>query len=457
MKKILFVLLAAVIMLSGCGKDKTEENLEKNQVSVTTVKAEIRDFSVYSTYSGSVQPGSEIRVTPKATGKVAEDYTQIGKTVSRGEVLFQIESNDQSLQVAQAQAAYNSAVANYERTVGGSLRQSMLQMEQSVAAAKNTLEQATLAYANAQELYNSGAYVNSAQASYDTAKQNYERTKELYNCGAVSQSVYENAESTFRAAEAQLSSAKVNAQQSLDNARIALSNAEMSYNAAVENYNLSRDAVNPENEKSAAAQVASAKAALDIAKNSLSNTVVKSPISGTISAENISKGEMASPQSSYATVVDLSGVTISINISENKIADITEGTAATISVEAAGISGINGTVAALSPVAYNGMYEAKLFVDNSEGLLKGGMVAEVGLETAAATATVVIPVSAILTEDGDAFVYINNNGTPVKTPVTVGISDDEHAQILSGLTGGEEIVVKGKDFINENSELIVNN
>ncbi len=511
MKKIILTVLAVSVLLSGCGSKKpgTAGTDAATEVSVTTQKSEIKDFSVYSTYSGTVNPDSEISVTPKLGGKVVSDNTEIGKFVTAGTVLFTLESTDQSLQVSQAQAAYNSALANYERTIGGSAAQSILQLEQSLNAAenelndartnlsraqeafdskitinqaKNAVDQAQIAYDNALELLNSNAAVTAAQTNYDSAKSTYERTAELYSSGAVSKSSFESAENAYKAAEAQLHSAKLSAQQNVQSAKIALdnaqqqyknaeinltasldaaktrySNAEANYNAAKENLELTQNVVNPENAKNAKAQVASAKASLDIAKQALENTVITAPFSGTISAENISVGEMAAAGSSYVKLVNLDAVTIEINISENMVSSVTSGTPATISVASAGISEITGTVAAISPVAYNGMFTAKIHVANSDGMLKGGMAADVGLATGIAENAVVIPTEAIIKSDDESYVYINNNGKPEKITVTTGIGDDEFIQITSGLTGGEDVVVKGKDFITDNCILSVNN
>ncbi len=508
MKKTLIIFMTAAFLFSACGKNSGEKNAgDAPQVTVTTQKSEIRNFSVHSSYSGTVKPNSEINVTPKASGKVVADYTEIGKSVEAGEVLFEIESTDQRLQLDQAQASYNSAVANYERTVGGSAQQSIAQLEQALTAAtnelndskaaldraqasfdsriditqaKNALEQAQMAYDNALELFNSNASTAAAQANYDTAKLNFERTKELYNTGAVSKVTFENAENSYKSAEAQLHSAKIGAQQSVDSAKLALdsatqqyknaeinlttaldaaktryTNAQANYNSAKQNLALTKNVINPENAKSAKAQVASAQAALNIAKQAVNNTIVTAPVAGKISAENISLGEIASPAGTSVTIVDLNGVTIEISLSENTISNVQQGTPATVSVSSAGIDGIDGVIYAVSPSAYNGMFAAEIHVSNADGKLKGGMVADVMLATGIAENAVIIPAAAITTKNDESFVYINNGGKPEKITVTVGIANDDYAQILSGLSGGEDVVVKGKDFITEDCVLNV--
>ena len=510
MKRVIIPALVALLALSACGKQPEKQEETAKEISVTTQICEVGSFSTYSTYTGNIKPKAKIAVTPKMGGKVVRDNAEVGKAVSAGDVLFELESTDQRLQVEQAQAAYNSAVAGYERTIGGSAQQSVTQAEQAYAAAetelgdaranlnraqeafdsriainqaKNAVDQAQIAYDNAVDMFNSNASVTAAQTNYDTAKLAYERTKELFATGAVSQQAMENAEGAYKSAEAQLHSAQVGAQQNVDSAKIALdnaqqqyknaeinlttsleaaktrySNAETNYNSAAENLNLTKNVINPENAKSAKAQVASAQAALNIAKQSLENTVVRSPINGVISAENINEGEIASAQASAVTVVDLNGVTIEIDISENAVSYVNAGTPAEISVASAGIDNISGTVAAVSPVAaQNGMFNAKIYVDNTSGVFKGGMIAEVKLASQTAENAVMIPAEALTKNDMEAYVYVNNGGKPEKVTVTTGIADDNTVQITSGLSGGEEVIVKGKDYITDNCTLKISN
>lgn len=60
-------------------------------------------------------------MVPKTSGTVKKLYVSLGDTVKAGDVLFEIDDTEARLQVQQAQASLESAQANYDQNVGGSL------------------------------------------------------------------------------------------------------------------------------------------------------------------------------------------------------------------------------------------------------------------------------------------------------------------------------------------------
>ena len=82
------------------------------------------------------------------------------------------------------------------------------------------------------------------------------------------------------------------------------------------------------------------------------------------------------------------------------------------------------------------------------------MTANATISTATATSTLIVPASAVKTVGNRSFVQAFNpalnmvaTSTPITTkliptriPVTIGISDDTHVEILSGLEEGQQIV-----------------
>ena len=150
----------------------------------------------------------------------------------------------------------------------------------------------------------------------------------------------------------------------------------------------------------------------------------------------------------------MNAATIEIKISENAIQSVQVGTEATIEVGSAGITGVSGIVASVNPVADDqGMFLAKIYVENKEGILKGGMLADVKLATAMAEEALVIPAEALLADNADRYVYVVNGNQAEKRKIELGLQNDQEAQVTSGLSENDRIVVKGKDFIKSDSVL----
>jgi multidrug efflux pump subunit AcrA (membrane-fusion protein) len=83
------------------------------------------------------------------------------------------------------------------------------------------------------------------------------------------------------------------------------------------------------------------------------------------------------------------------------------------------------------------LYEAA----NPDGTIKVGATASVAVRTEARVRGIVVPVSAILDEDGRAVCYVQTSGERFeKRELTVGGNDGTHAVVLSGLQGGDRVV-----------------
>ena len=82
-------------------------------------------------------------------------------------------------------------------------------------------------------------------------------------------------------------------------------------------------------------------------------------------------------------------------------------------------------------------------IDNI-GTIIPGSVAEVYLRTNPISNVIVIPISAIIEEQGYFYVYVQTAGESFqKREVKIGSSDGENVQVISGITEGERVVTKG--------------
>ena len=61
--------------------------------------------------------------------------------------------------------------------------------------------------------------------------------------------------------------------------------------------------------------------------------------------------------------------------------------------------------------------------------------------TAAAQKVTVVPERAVLRSVGGTFVYVENSGALLRTPVKVGVSDGEYTEITDGLYSGDTVAV----------------
>lgn len=509
MKKVksIAIVCAALSLLSlaGCGNKSAEEEAA---TSITVAQVQTGDVSSFITYSGTVSATADIAVTPKASGRITGVNVALGQQVNAGDVLFTIEDTDLSLQVRQAQANLETAQATYDKTVGGAAQQSETQARQALTqarqelsdaqtaydmavsrsdnqsnllSAKINLDQAQAAYDRAVENHNNNTIITAAQVALDAAQTTLQQTQKLYEQGGATKQAVDQAQDAVKNAQAQYDSASTNARQALDtaksqfdlaqqqyndavwaqnnnqelvSAKSRLENAKTAVNSAQENYNLTVGVINPENRVSAAASVENARAALAMAQEALNNATVRSPIHGQVAALDCHVGDMASPSATRVQIVDPTGVQIEIKVAEKNINTVYVGMPAKVSVASANIDGFDATVSEISPSAdaATGMFTVKINMDNSEGLFKAGMFADLRLVSGSNAGALTIPTQSILDESGKSMVYVVNGDKLQRREITTGIVQDDRTEVVSGLSNGETVVVRGKDFVDEDSK-----
>src|SRR5690606_28428077 len=80
---------------------------------------------------------------------------------------------------------------------------------------------------------------------------------------------------------------------------------------------------------------------------------------------------------------------------------------------------------------------------NADRALVGGLFATGRILTGATSNSVAVPVAAVRTQGNETFVWVIENGTAVRRPVTLGTRDEARGLVgvTGGLTGGEQVVV----------------
>lgn len=88
--------------------------------------------------------------------------------------------------------------------------------------------------------------------------------------------------------------------------------------------------------------------------------------------------------------------------------------------------------------------QARVVIDDHEGLLRPGMFAQVGLVLPAEGEAIVVPRDAVLSDAGRDFAFVHVDGPYwVRRPVKVGALAGDLVEILEGLNEGDRIVTTG--------------
>ncbi len=183
-----------------------------------------------------------------------------------------------------------------------------------------------------------------------------------------------------------------------------------------------------------------AKISYDNAVKALNEAKVYAPVSGIVSAKNVSVSDMAAP-GAPAYVIDQEGAApmISFNLSEDGANALSVGSPVTVVYNG---KEFEAQITELSNAAnpQTGLYAAKAQTSEPLGTSRSGGVVKVKASTAKAEDALLLPLDMLEYDENQPFVYVYRDGTAVRVDVTTGISSADEVVILSGLTAEDQII-----------------
>lgn len=214
--------------------------------------------------------------------------------------------------------------------------------------------------------------------------------------------------------------------QKLEAAELSVSVAEENIKSSLENY---------QNEKS-----------------NYSDRKVVAPISGTVNEINIKNGDDLSKLSSGSSrevpiiIGDLDTMKAQVEVSEVDIASVVVGQSATLTFNALDDFTATGKVEKIDSLGTleSGVvtYNVTISFDSLDSRIRPGMNVSASIITDSKQDAVIIPVSALRTENGTYYVEIIRNGTAEKKTVEIGLENNSEAEIKSGISIGDVIVTQ---------------
>lgn len=364
----------------------TNSNNEKI-ISVQTEKAEKRNITQVVSATGKIFPEYQVELRPEVTGEVVKLPVEEGDIVKKGQLLIRIKPEQYTAQRDRAQASLEASKA-------------MLKVR---------------------------------KASLDQIESDYKRVKGLFEKELAS--------------EQEIEAAKSN------------------YLQAVGNYEAQQ------------ASVMQSQASLNDAQVQLDKTVIYSPIDGRITALNVELSERVlgssfSQGTHLMTVADLGLMEARVEVDENDVVLISVGDTTNIEIDAFGEGKFKGLVTQIGNSAQTTgfgtqdeivNFEVKIRLISQNENIRPGMSCDADIQTETKYNVVSVPIQSVTarmaknekTEDGDEdkpkvksgkrekpeeVVFLLDGNVVKKAKVKTGISDDTYIEIISGLSGGEEVV-----------------
>lgn len=169
------------------------------------------------------------------------------------------------------------------------------------------------------------------------------------------------------------------------------------------------------------------------------------PFAGTVVQKKATVGELGSPSEAVFTIADLSKVWVEANLTEDLLAKVKLGAAATITVGAYPGERFTGRVAYLASALDKDTRTtpARIEVVNKDGRLKPEMFANAIIATGGKSVAMSVPNDAILLLQGQPTVFVAEHGGFEARAVETGEKLSGRTVIKSGLKAGEQVVAAG--------------
>ena len=383
------VMLISTVAIS-CSKGEKET---EPVVTVQTATAERGKIEQVITSDAILFPKDQAAITPKISAPVKKFYVQRGSRVHRGQLLAVMENRDLAAAEAESKGAYEQAQATYGIATSSSIPEEWQKAEFDAKAAKE---------------------------AYDAQQKVYDSRKVLYEQGALPR-------------------------KDFDQSAVALIQAKANYEIAQQHLTALQNAGKKDQVKLAEGQLSSAKGRYQGAEAQLSYSEIRSPIDGVVTERPLYAGETAPAGTPLIVVMDTSSVIARAHLPQFAPNSLKAGDAATLVLP--GDVEVKGKVTLVSPALDPNSTTLEVWVaaPNRDGSLRPGTTATVKIIARTVDNAIIVPASALLkTPDGSTAVMIAGPDSKAhQVSVQTGIRQGDRLQVISGLNGGEKVIVSG--------------
>ena len=204
------------------------------------------------------------------------------------------------------------------------------------------------------------------------------------------------------------------------------------------------------------AEVIVAERTIAIWQQQLDDTVIRAPFAGVVTSKNAQPGEMISPMSSggftrtgICTIVDMESLEIEIDVNESYINRVAPGQPVEATLDAYSDWKIPCKVIAIIPTAdrQKSTVRVRVGFDQPDPRILPEMSVKVAFRETGVAATravnrnVIVPQTAVRSQDGRDVVFVLQRGRVERRAVTVARTQAGDTELSAGVAAGERIAV----------------
>jgi RND family efflux transporter MFP subunit len=187
---------------------------------------------------------------------------------------------------------------------------------------------------------------------------------------------------------------------------------------------------------------------VEIARQQLQDTVLRSPLDGAVSARQVTTGEYRAPGTPVLTVVRTSPLRLQLSVPEREVADLTAGLAVQLRVEGDRTTHdgrLERIGAAIDET--NRTLPVEAVVPNPSNALRPGQFATADIIISDNDLALVVPQDAIVTFAGVQKVLTVREGRAHEQRIRTGRRAGERVEVLEGVSAGDVVILEPGDLV----------
>ncbi len=444
------------------------------------------DMLVVVSASGHIRPVERVELSFLAGGQVVEIPVKVGDEVEAGDVLARLDEERLGLEVKRARANLAAAEAQLAKLRAGAqpeeieaARANLRTAEAQLSAAAAERDQLAGGPGQAQ-IAAAEAEVASALTAQKKAKDWHETTLECMTVkiskgdpvrlpnGEVipapesiereicpllgipeEQARYrlKAADEALEAARARLEQVKGGADQNrLRAAQANVASAAARRDAAQAQLDLLLEGATGEQIAVVEGRVAQARASLRQAELAVEHAVVKAPSDAKVAAVHVATGADVPAGSPAVTLVDTSRFHVNVSVDEMDVGQLVEGQTARLTFDALPDTVLSGTVAEIAQAAGLDIgvvtYDVQIDLEPTDAPIRADMTTSAAITVDELSDVLTIPTWAVRVDrdTGGYYVHRRTGDTLERADVRLGARSEGLAQVLEGLSAGDEVV-----------------
>ncbi|WP_068673736.1 efflux RND transporter periplasmic adaptor subunit [Oceanobacillus sp. Castelsardo] len=183
------------------------------------------------------------------------------------------------------------------------------------------------------------------------------------------------------------------------------------------------------------------------------NQNVRSTTDGEVINLLVNKGDMVDPEEPVAMVADLDTVKIEFSVTEQLLSFISEEDKVDVFVEGEEYEAKVTNVGTLPNET--GLYSVIATVDNEEREILPGVVADIRIPEKKMESAILVPTSAVVSEENKSFIFIVKDNVATKQEIKVLETESDVTAIEGKVKAGELVVTTGQLTLTDGAEVNV--